>query len=236
VSYVPATVLVCRVDALRAVGGFDESLRYGEDVDLVWRLAAAGWRCRYEPSVVVRHRTRASLREWVGQRIQYGGSAAPLSRRHRGAVAPVRISGWSAVTWGAIAAGAVGKGLVVGVGTTLALVRKLHNVPPTECLRLAGLGHVFAGRLLLSTFLRAWWPVAAVLAVVSPRARRVLAVAAVAMAAADWQREKPDLDLVSYVALRRLDDVAYGTGVWLGAWRHRTAAPLLPVFANWPPR
>jgi len=44
-----------RRDAVRAVGGFDESFfAYLEDVDLGLRLRLAGWRCRYEP-VEARH-------------------------------------------------------------------------------------------------------------------------------------------------------------------------------------
>ena len=42
----------------RSSGGFDDGLRVGEDVDLVWRLLEAGWRVRYEPSVTVRHASR----------------------------------------------------------------------------------------------------------------------------------------------------------------------------------
>ena len=87
VSFVPAAVIVCRTAAIRAIGGFDESLRYGEDVDLVWRLGAAGWRCRYEPGVVARHRTRSSLVGWIEQRVALRdvGCAArpPPSRRTR---------------------------------------------------------------------------------------------------------------------------------------------------------
>ena len=41
ISYVPAAAAVVRVAALAAVGGFDVTLRFGEDVDLVWRLDAA---------------------------------------------------------------------------------------------------------------------------------------------------------------------------------------------------
>jgi hypothetical protein len=32
------------------------------------------------------------------------------------------------------------------------------------------------------------------------------------------------------------DDVAYGTGVWAGALRERTAAPLTPQVTTWPTR
>ena len=73
VSYVPTAALLVRRSALDSVaiddaaipapghlagpgplssrGVFDPALRYGEDVDLIWRLHDAGWRVRYEPSV-----------------------------------------------------------------------------------------------------------------------------------------------------------------------------------------
>jgi mycofactocin system glycosyltransferase len=236
VSFVPAAAIVCRTEAVRAVGGFDESLRYGEDVDLVWRLVAAGWRCRYEPSIVVRHRTRATLAAWTLQRERYGASAAPLAARHPGALAPVRMSGWSALTWAAIVGGAPAAGFGIGALTTLALIRKLRDVPAREAVRLAGLGHLYAGRLLVSTLLRAWWPIAFAAALVSHRARRILGALAVGLAVADRRAEGSSLDVLRYLALRRLDDVAYGAGVWLGAARHRTLEPLLPSFTPWPPR
>ena len=50
VGWLPSACLVARVDRLRAAGGFAEDMRVGEDVDLVWRLAADGWRLRYEPA------------------------------------------------------------------------------------------------------------------------------------------------------------------------------------------
>src|SRR5690348_12528826 len=50
VAYVPTAALVVRRAALGGAGAgsvFDPALRWGEDVDLVWRLHAAGWRIRY---------------------------------------------------------------------------------------------------------------------------------------------------------------------------------------------
>jgi GT2 family glycosyltransferase len=52
-----------RRDVFAAVGGFDERLGAGasgcsEDSELWYRLLAAGWQCRYEPSAVVFHRHR----------------------------------------------------------------------------------------------------------------------------------------------------------------------------------
>ena len=233
-SYVPAAALVCRVEALRQLGGFDTALQTGEDVDLVWRLDEQGWRCRYEPAAMVQHRPRATLSALVAQRVAYGRSAAPLARRHPGALAPVRVSGWSAAVWALAVGGAPVAALGVAAGTTVALGRKLRVLPTTEVVRLVGLGHLFAGRQLASALTRAWWPFAAVAALVSRRARRALLLAVVLPAALDWRRTRPALDPARYLGLRVLDDAAYGLGVVSGAWREQTAAPLVPDLTSWP--
>jgi mycofactocin glycosyltransferase len=224
VSYVPAAALVCRTDVVRAVGGFATELRVGEDVDLVWRLADAGYRCRYEPAVVVGHRPRSTWAGWWRQRVGYGRSAAPLARRHHGALAPVRTSGWSIAVWALAAARRPWLALAVAAGTVGALHRKLRDVPPAETARLVMRGHLGAGRQFAAAFTRVWWPITFAVAIVSRRARWVVASAlAVRIASAR-----------SPIALA--DDVAYGTGVWAGALRERTLAPLTPQVTTWPTR
>ncbi|MGH9118695.1 MAG: glycosyltransferase family 2 protein [Acidimicrobiales bacterium] len=50
-----------RMQALRAVGGFDDDLfLYFEDTDLSWRLRSRGWEIWYEPTAVARHLYAAS--------------------------------------------------------------------------------------------------------------------------------------------------------------------------------
>jgi mycofactocin system glycosyltransferase len=96
VSYVPTTALVLRRTSVEEVGGFDESMRYGEDVDLIWRLVAAGWSVRYDPSVVARHDEPASFATRLTRRYHYGSSIGPLSRRHGAAVSGPSLSGFIA--------------------------------------------------------------------------------------------------------------------------------------------
>ena len=236
VSYVPSAVMVARVGALRAVGGFDPGLRVGEDVDLVWRLDEAGWRVRYEPAVTVQHAPRPSLMSWLRQRHQYGTSAAPLAAQHPGALAPVRVSGWSAASWLAVAAGWPVIGATIAAGTTALLAGKLRTVPDGTrlALRLAGLGHLHAGRSLASGVTRAWWPFAIAAALVSQRARRAVLMAAVVPAAFDWWSTRPPLDPLTYVALRNLDDVASGCGLWTGVIRTRSLDAIRPDLTSWP--
>jgi mycofactocin system glycosyltransferase len=220
VSYVPAAAIVVRADAIRQVGGFDLDIRFGEDVDLLWRLDEAGWSCRYEPAVVAFHRPRPTWRAWARQRIDYGSSAAPLAIRHPGRLAPVRMSGWSAGSWALAAAGHPLVGVAVGAVSAAALVPKLGDVPARVSLRIAGLGNLNAGRLLADAVRRVWWPIVLVAAIRSRRARLVA--------------------LASLLPLRHpvhlADDMAYGVGVWKGVWRERTLDPLIPRFSSWPGR
>lgn len=234
VSYVPAAALVIRTDMLRSIGGFDEALRVGEDVDMVWRLVEAGYRCRYEPDSTVHHRPRSTLAAWARQRISYGRSAAVLDRKHPGAVAPLRMSGWSAAVWALVIARRPVAGFAVAAGTIVALRRKLDDLPAQESLRLAGLGHLYAGRQVAGAITRVWWPVALIAAMLVRRLRVPLLAAATVPPLLEWIGNRGTNNAVQYVALRVADDVAYATGVWIGVIEQRSLGALTPQFTNWP--
>ncbi len=236
VPYVPTAALVVRRAALEDVGGFDPALRHAEDVDLVWRLAAAGWTVRYEPAVTVRHPVRPSAGEWLRQRYDYGTGAGPLAARHGRAVAPLAVSAWSAAVWALALLGFRKVALALAAGTTLALVPKLEALdhPVAEAGRLAGLGHLYAGRMVADALRRPWWPLLALAAIVSRRARRALALVAVVPPVIELVQERPDMDLLSWLGARLADDAAYGAGVWVGSWRARVAGALIPNLVGWP--
>ena len=223
VSYVPAAALVVRKEALDEVGGFDETLRCGEDVDAVWRLAAAGWRGRYEPLVVVHHQPRRTWRQLAAQRQAYGESAAALAVHHGNAVAPVRMSPWTLAVWGLAATGRPMSAAGLAGATALALIPKLPGVSAGESLRLAGTGHLAAAGALATAVRRVWLPLVGVGAVWSRHARWV-AAASIAPA------------ILRGGPARLLDDVAYGVGVWKGVLGRRRLAPLLPAVTSWPRR
>lgn len=210
VGHVPAAAIVVRAAAFDDVGGFDEGLRFGEDVDFVWRLDDAGWSCRYEPASAVWHEPRSTWTARFRQQVGYGSSAAPLALRHPRALAPFRSNAWNASSWvlGALVHPVVGAGLAVS-GAGIA-VRKLPGVPPTLALRVVARGQLASGRQLATALRRVWWPVIGVLAVVSRRARRVALAAALADPAAIPT------------------DLAYGWGVWQGMLERRTWRPIVP--------
>jgi len=232
VSYVPTAALMIRTELLREHQGFNESFRYGEDVDLVWRLLESDVVCRYEPSVVVSHSPRSSLLDAWKQRVSYGSAAAPLDQRHRGAATPLRINRWSAGAWGTLACGYPLIGLVIGAASTVALERKISSQPDSRqlALRLAGRGNIHAGRMIAQAVTRTWWPIALLLSLCSRRARRVTCAAILLPSLMTWFAKKPKVDPVSYCALKLADDVAYGTGVWKGVIATRDLGALTPKF------
>lgn len=126
VSYVPGAALVVRKAA--AGQGFTEGMFVGEDVDFVWRMAAAGWRVRYEPAAVMGHQHRVRLRAWFARRADYGTSAAALEQRHPGAVRPLYASWWTVGAWAAALSGRPGAAVALTGTATALLARRLSRV------------------------------------------------------------------------------------------------------------
>ena len=243
VSYVPSAAIVCRRDAVERVGGFDEALRSGEDVDLCWRLLEAGSRLRYEPIATVSHQHRRTLRQWLARRAFYGTSAAPLSLRHPDKTAPMVISAWNLTAWLLIGLGSPAGVGVAAVSAARSARRTARAMDGTGAgtgqaalLGLRGVGG--AGLQLCSAVCRSYWPAALALAAVSRRCRRAVLAAALIDTAHGWAtRTSPPggaapIGPLGYAALARLDAAAYGAGLWAGVVRERTLRPLLPVITR----
>ncbi|MFD4294212.1 mycofactocin biosynthesis glycosyltransferase MftF [Rhodococcus sp. NPDC058532] len=235
VSYVPSAAMLVRRRALDECGGFDESMRVAEDVDLCWRLHDAGWRLRYEPISHVAHDHRVSFRKWFGRKMFYGTGAAPLAARHHGLVPPLAMSWWTLVAW-VFAATGTRFGVVAAAVTQATTVIRLRRTfgeldRPTRIATVLAIQGMAGGAWqLASAVCRHYWPVTVLAAVCSRRVRRAVVAVAVAEGAADWwtHREPEGLGPVRHIAYKRLDDLAYGAGLWRGAVTHRSLAALKP--------
>ncbi|RNL61316.1 mycofactocin system glycosyltransferase [Nocardioides marmoriginsengisoli] len=228
VGWLPSAVLAVRRDALDA--GFDTRLRVAEDVDLVWRLDAAGWLVRYDAALTAHHEHLVTPASWIARKAYYGTGATPLAARHGGLVAPAVLSPSAAVV--AVAALAQRRWSVPVLVTAwltgfVRLNRRLRS--PALAAELTAEGARATGAQTSGLLLRHWWPAALLGAVVSRRVRRAVVVAGVLDAAIEYRRTEVDLDPVRFAAARRLDDVAYGSGVWISAVRGRSLRALVPV-------
>jgi GT2 family glycosyltransferase len=91
--WVSGAAVLVRRSAFEAVGGFDARIfMYGEDVDLSWRLRAAGWRLLYQPKLAVIHHTYREAGEVKPLQV-FGGVFASLCLR-------ARYGGWARVLQG----------------------------------------------------------------------------------------------------------------------------------------
>jgi mycofactocin system glycosyltransferase len=241
VAYVPTAALLVRRTALlkAAQDGdvFDPALRYGEDVDLIWRLHEAGWRVRYDPSVSVGHREPQTWIPLLARRFHYGTSAAPLAGRHPDAIAPLVLQPLPTLTVAAVLAR---RPFVAGIGFAASVASMRRNlrragvpavgVPQSmaTAVRQTGLGvgrygTQFAAPLLAAALAaggrRRWGRRAAITSLLlAPPLTR-------------WLERRPALDPVRFTLGHLADDIAYGAGVCAGAARSRTSAPLRPRIA-----
>jgi mycofactocin system glycosyltransferase len=246
-AYVPAAALLVRRAAVGS--GFDPELRYGEDVDLVWRMVAAGWRVRYDPAAEVRHVEPGRWRPVLARRFRYGRSAAPLARRHPGLVPPLVLQAWPAAVVAALLARRPVIALAAygaGIGQLARLLRgwgiPARDVPGPMAASVLqtwlGAGRWAAQYALPAAAAGLAWPGGR--SGRHPgrtRAGRRLALAAslAGPPAAAWLRGRPRLDPVRFTLAYLADEAAYGAGVYRGAAAERLAGPLLPRLA-WRPR
>jgi mycofactocin system glycosyltransferase len=226
VSYVPTAALLVRRAAL--AGEFDERLRYGEDVDLIWRLCDAGWTVRYDPSVAVTHEGPATLRAALGRRMRYGTSAAPLRARHPGKLAPAVVHSPGVAVVVLALARAPLSAVAVGTLDGAAFVRRRHRL---------GVARPMAARWFVQGLVESLLSLAryaATLALplalaVAWRQRRIAPLALLGLPALrEWSRGSRELDPIRWAALAMAEDLAYAAGVWGGCIRAREPRPLLP--------
>lgn len=221
VPYVPAASLLARRVALES--GFDEEMRVGEDVDLVWRLDGAGWLVRYDARVSVTHHARDSWREWFAQRVTYGESAGPLATRHGARLAPLRADVAALTTWSLFFVGRPVAGLAAARRLREEITDRLDGESRVATsLTLRALTRGLGSSARAAT--RSYAPLLLVGVLRARTRRRVLALWVLGTLWR-WRESRPR---PSHVFLGALDDLAYNVGLWRGAWRERSLTALTP--------
>jgi succinoglycan biosynthesis protein ExoA len=126
-----------RVDAYRAVRGYDEAFRYNEDAELDHRLGAAGWPIWLTDATLMVYFPRATPAALFRQYFGYGGGRARNLLKHHTiprlrqvlplAIVPaVALTGLALVNWLALVPLLLWSALCLGLGT-LAAARSRHQ-------------------------------------------------------------------------------------------------------------
>jgi mycofactocin system glycosyltransferase len=231
IPYIPSTALFVRRAAIHS--GFDESLPIGEDVDFVWRLAAAGWQVRYAPEVHALHEHPMRLPQFIARRHVYACSVGLLARRHPDALPAVWMHPRAMLVWALALSGFRGPAAGVATQSIADTDMRLAALTPNSLglaarITLDGIAHTGVG--LCRAVRRAWLPPLLMLALHRPQVRTAVAAAFAAPIVQDVLSTGNLRAAVSDAPLRILDELIAAAGTWEGCFRARTLRPLLPAF------
>lgn len=232
--YLPSCNLLVRRTAFLDVGGFDDTMHVGEDVDLTWRLRDEGWTIAYLPAGRVLHEHRSTLRSFMSRRFDYGTSEGMLQilhpHRHKRMVVPPLLAlllalcvmapftgGWTLL----MAAG------VLAVDATVVRLRFARRKLPV------GLPALLSGRLralgslvyYLSYHLVRYYAIPLLaLSLLFPLFGLVAMGLLGCAAKVDHGIKKPQLSFLRFTGIYLMEQVAYGAGVFWGCLSRRCFA------------
>ena len=231
VAYVPSAVLACNASHLHQLNGFNEELRVGEDVDLIWRAVENQFIVRYAPTTVATHSPRRTVRSMLKQRISYGSSSAVLDERHPRSSAPLRTHLFFFVPVMLLFLGYLVTAAIALIPMFFYFALTLRNTGMSllQRTRITWWGLVSTTKLTASAIRRVWWPLFAVASLVTTRPIITWSFCVLIPTLFGLTRNKPRQPL-SYLVVRSLDDMSYGIGVWKGAIKRKNLRCLLPVF------
>ncbi|MFH0821403.1 MAG: mycofactocin biosynthesis glycosyltransferase MftF [Pseudomonadota bacterium] len=239
--YLPSCNLAVRRDLFLSLGGFNEELEVGEDVDLCWRITAAGRVIEYRPSAGVRHRHRTRPIAFCRRRFDYGTSEPILQQLHpkhsKTVVLPLADSAfWAllAVSWiaaQALPAAAAFAWLVwdvfmrrrktTGRGCPITIPEILSAVVRSR------LGFLYQ----LGSFISRYYLVVAASAPFLPLAAGITALVHIGVGTMEYFIKKPRLSILSFLLFFTLEQFSYQLGVWYGCLKDRYFRPVLPRIA-----
>lgn len=229
--YVPTCNLLVRRDAFQGVGGLDEGLRFGEDVDLCWKLRKRGHRQLYVPQGVVRHKHRNRLAASARQRFHYGTSEPVLYTRHPEVVKRLPWQPWGLAFWAGLALSLwqpAGLGLAGAAWLGEFFQKKPRLFPqagPRVYARImkALLKNYFALAYYLTLHLVRYYLLGLVAAaVLFPGARPLILAAMLLPVGVEYCRKKAPLNVAAFTLLFLGEQACYQAGVVWGSLKLRT--------------
>jgi mycofactocin system glycosyltransferase len=235
--YVPSCNLLVRRRLFLGLGGFDETLVVGEDVDLCFRIKKQGHQLEYRTTGKIYHKHRNQLIPFCKRRFEYGTSEPLLQKMHPDKIKkmvfpPAKTAFWLlamlAVITAQMAPLALG-GLIVAADALLSVVR--HRNLPVSMWSVCGsvirsyptfLYHCcsFVSRysLVFALAMGIVWPVGGIVII----AMHLLA------GMVEFNLKKPNVNPILFLMYFTLEQLSYQLGVWYGCIKHRCFMPVNP--------
>lgn len=229
--YLPSCNLLVRLSAFRSVGGFDDSMHVGEDVDLTWRLRDRGWSICYLPLGNILHEHRSSIRSFMSRRFDYGTSEGMLQllhpTRHKRMVIPPLLAAILILSLMTFVIGLWSLLPVCGLLLFDAVAVRLRSGRQGLPISLTA---ILAGRLralgslvyYLSYHLVRYYSTALIiLSLFVPVLWLFYGTALATAAGVDYAVKKPKLPFYTFTVIYLLEQLAYGSGVFWGCLSRR---------------
>jgi len=241
IAYLPTCNLLTRRDGLLTQGGFNATLRVGEDVDFIWRTLASGARACYAPEGRIVHHHRDRLGALLRRRADYGSSEAELDLRHPEGrrVMPVPVVSLTLLAalaflgiWQPLSAALILTALA-GVGVEIfSKQRQLRQtgarLPPAKLVKAVLREHGASLYHLSANVIRYYSLPLLVIGLIELNLLPAIMLLLLIAPVSDYRRLRPALSAPMFIGLYWLEMAAYQIGVWRGCWRRRTLQPLLP--------
>jgi mycofactocin system glycosyltransferase len=229
--YVPTCNLLVRRDAYQEVGGLDEALRFGEDVDLCWKVRKQGRRQLYVPKGVVRHKHRNRLLASARQRFHYGTSEPVLYTRHPEVVKRLPWQPWGLAFWAGLALSLwqpVGLGVAAAAWLGEFFQKKPRLFPQAgprvyaKILKALLKNYLALAYYLTLHLVRYYLVVLLAAAVLFPGARLLILAAILLPVGVEYFRKKAPLNVAAFTLFFLGEQACYQTGVLWGSLKLRT--------------
>ena len=238
-TYLPTCNMLVNRELFEEIGGFDESLPIGEDVDLTWKAALHGGRVRYVPTGAVEHHPSGGLKRFVARYFSYGTSVARLLSKYPKMRSTWRISSLKTLFYVLVISGLIlWNSLPILAGGVLPAVEFVRKSYSSRRLHAPVGGARIFGVVLVDYYnsffelcrglSRHFSIMLLALALLSQTALVILLTAAAILAIREYVRLKPKVAFPIFLSLYFLEDLVYQLGLWLQCLRSRTLKPLLP--------
>ena len=241
--YVPACNLLVRRDLFLRLGGFEESLHVGEDVDFCWRLEDQGATLEYRPEGRVFHRHRNRLGAFFRRRFEYGTSEPLLQTLHPDRIKTLYLPPAETLFWVALILSLLLRFplllLVSGAlwgATWWRNHRKLQKLNiPVGSLTVAWStvrGFMALGYHCCSFISRYYLMAGMALLPFMPLTDASVIGMHLITGGVDYGILRPRLSLPMYLFYFSVEQIAYQCGVWWGCIRHMNFHPVFPVITH----
>ncbi len=236
--YLPSCNFAVRRELFLKVGGFNEALEVGEDVDLCWRIMDSNRSIEFRPSARVLHRHRNRLRAFCMRRFEYGTSEPLLqalhpARRKTFALLPAAVCFWLLLITALFAEPvAAAFAAVTALGDAVMRRRSVRDmgipVPLMQVL-VAVFRSYFSFMYQICSFVsRYYLIIATLLAPAFPVAAAAIWLAHLGVGTIEFSSRKPHINILYFLGIFSLEQLSYQSGVWFGCFREKFFSPVFP--------